>query len=149
MRSTNSVVYFVITNLEHDLIADTNADGFDGSYLGEWGCWIDHSVTRIIQTGVEHSRVPSARPSTKTGEYKESVTVSIANFVGESSEATGSLRKLHALVSAAFSQSASEYRLQLSILLHGARGTGKMTAVTNVAEQLGLHVLEVRVYHDQ
>lgn len=149
MHSTNSVVYFVITNLEHDLIADTNADGFDGSYLGEWGCWIDHSVTRIIQTGIEHSRVPNAKSSTKTGELKEAVIASMADSVGESPGATGSLGKLHSLVSAAFSQSASEYRLQLSILLHGARGTGKMTTVTNVAEQLGLHILEVRVYHNQ
>lgn len=29
-----------------------------GSTVGELGCWVDPSVTRLIQTGLEHSRVP-------------------------------------------------------------------------------------------
>lgn len=70
------------------------------------------------------------------------LTVTLSDFVDE---LPTMLSKLHALVSAAFSLSAAEYRLQLSILLHGARGTGKMTAVTNVAQRLGVHILEVRV----
>ncbi len=37
-----------------------------------------------------------------------------------------------------------DYNLQLSILLKGARGVGKFTAVSLVSRHLGLHILEVR-----
>jgi len=33
-------------------------DVYTGSTMGELGCWIDTSVTRMIQTGVEHTRIP-------------------------------------------------------------------------------------------
>ena len=58
MDSPNETVYFKITNVEHDTLADDALDGFPGAGSGEWGCWVDHSITRIVQTGVEQSRVP-------------------------------------------------------------------------------------------
>lgn len=60
LDSPNEAVYFKITNVEHDTLVDDALDGFSGSNLGEWGCWVDHSITRIVQTGVEPSRVPNA-----------------------------------------------------------------------------------------
>ncbi len=56
-----------MTNLEHDVVhTDTDATNGDdvlvGCIMGEYGCWVDTSVTRMIQAGVEHSRVPDARP---------------------------------------------------------------------------------------
>ena len=58
MDAPNEFVYFKITNIEHDILPDVSMDAFCGSQLGEWGCWVDHSQTRIIQTGVEQSRIP-------------------------------------------------------------------------------------------
>ena len=52
-------------------------------------------------------------------------------------------QKLVSLVSAALTPNAVEYKLQLSVLLKGARGAGKMTTIRTVARQLGMHVLEV------
>ena len=52
----------MITNVDHALI---RSDGYwspqgmcTGCTIGEFGCWIDSAVTRMIQTGIEHSRIP-------------------------------------------------------------------------------------------
>ena len=51
--------------------------------------------------------------------------------------------KLLALTSAAFSQRAAEYNLQLSFLLKGGRGIGKFTVISWVSQRLGLNLQEV------
>lgn len=66
--SANEVVYFMVTNIEHDVVAANtdmaNADDiFVRCIMGEYGCWVDTSVTRMAQVGVEHSRVPDAGSS--------------------------------------------------------------------------------------
>lgn len=66
----NEIVYFLITNVEHSVIAHavafTEQDLYTGSTVGELGCWVDSSVTRMVQTGLEHARVPDV------GSYFES-----------------------------------------------------------------------------
>jgi peroxin-6 len=56
------VVFFKITNIEHDVldIAQTTSgpDAYFAATMGELGCWIDPKVTQMMQTGLEHSRVP-------------------------------------------------------------------------------------------
>jgi peroxin-6 len=51
--------------------------------------------------------------------------------------------KLMALTSAALSQRAAEYNLQLSFLLKGGRGIGKFTVIAWVSQRLGLSLQEV------
>lgn len=53
--------------------------------------------------------------------------------------------KLLALISAALSQRAAEYNLQLSFLLKGGRGIGKFTVIAWVSQRLGLNLQEVCV----
>ena len=53
--------------------------------------------------------------------------------------------KLLALASAALSQRAAEYSLQLSFLLKGGRGIGKFTVISWVSQRLGLNLQEVCV----
>ena len=51
----------MVTNVEHDVVATetpTTDDILSGSIMGEYGCWVDSTVTRIVQTGVEHSLIP-------------------------------------------------------------------------------------------
>ena len=36
---------------------------------GELGCWIDPPVTRLIQTGVEHCRIPDVGTYFRPGKY--------------------------------------------------------------------------------
>ena len=47
------------------------------------------------------------------------------------------------LVSASLIPSASDLDLSLTVLLKGARGIGKQTTARWVAQQLGIHILEV------
>ncbi|KAI0086687.1 AAA-domain-containing protein [Irpex rosettiformis] len=136
--SANEVIYFMVTNLEHDVVtADTDTcnidDVFVGCIMGEYGCWVDTSVTRMAQVGVEHSRVPDARSGLSLTKSSNPLLAS-------------GYTKLLALASAALARNAVDLGLQVSVILKGARGTGKMTAVTHVARELGLHVLEVNCY---
>lgn len=60
----NEVVFFKVTNIEYDLMAKPDSfqpDFYRSSTLGELGCWVDSSITRIIQAGLENSRVPDSR----------------------------------------------------------------------------------------
>lgn len=52
--------------------------------------------------------------------------------------------KLYDLTAAVLRPGVINYDLNLTILLKGARGIGKFTAISNVAQDLGIHMLEVR-----
>lgn len=60
---SDSVEYFVVTSI------DSNASGIRHDrtagdvYDGEMGCWVDPSITRMMQTGVEHVRTPQHLPT--------------------------------------------------------------------------------------
>ncbi len=138
----------MITNVEcGGLPLDGHGGFYAGITAGEWGCWVDSAVTRIIQVGVEHSRVPDLTGyfgigeigSAHSGDGSLSFTLDSTSSVDLNKPS----QKLLTLTSAALTHGASEYHLQLSVILQGTRGVGKMTAAINVARQLGLHVLEV------
>lgn len=61
-ENVNEIVYFTVTNVEHSVPSRlgeaSSLDMYVGATVGELGCWIDTSVTRMVQTGIEHSRVP-------------------------------------------------------------------------------------------
>lgn len=57
----NGLVFFKVTSIEYDAVLRSSPglqDVYTGLTLGELGCWIDTSVTRMTQTGVEHTRIP-------------------------------------------------------------------------------------------
>ena len=57
----NGLVFFKVTSIEYDTVLKSGPplqDVYMGSTLGELGCWIDTSVTRMIQAGIEHTRIP-------------------------------------------------------------------------------------------
>lgn len=57
----NGLVFFKVTSIEYDVVSKSSPplqDLYMGSALGELGCWIDTSITRMTQAGVEHTRVP-------------------------------------------------------------------------------------------
>lgn len=59
---TNAVVYFMVTNLEYDVVktdvSQTFMDAYISATMGEFGCWVDSEITKVVQAGVEHSFVP-------------------------------------------------------------------------------------------
>ncbi|KDR81364.1 hypothetical protein GALMADRAFT_239217 [Galerina marginata CBS 339.88] len=147
----NDVVFFKVTNIEYDVMPRSNPssqDIYNGSTLGELGCWVDTSITRMIQTGLEHSRVPSIRsylnidPAGRNT-FSKLAAEEFPNLMGAGSP----FSKILALASAGLSQRAVDYDLQLSFLLKGARGVGKFTVASWVAESLGLHLFEVNCYN--
>ncbi|KAJ7746664.1 P-loop containing nucleoside triphosphate hydrolase protein [Mycena metata] len=125
----DEVVFFVITNIEHDVMSGTeqisNHDSYLDSTLGELGCWIDPSITRLIQTGGEHCRIPDVGTYFHPGDH---------------------YGKLISLCSATLLRDAVDYNLHLSVLLKGARGTGKFTTACWVAQRIGMHILEINCY---
>ena len=55
----DAVAFFQIVNLEYDVVAGIEGSGhLAAASMGELGCWIDTTVTRMMQAGVEHSFVP-------------------------------------------------------------------------------------------
>lgn len=51
--------------------------------------------------------------------------------------------QLRSVLSATFADFAVDYDLDLSVLLQGARGTGKSTVASWAAQRLGFNILEV------
>lgn len=161
----NEVVYFTVTNVEHDVMTNgmvsSAQDIYVGSTMGELGCWVDSSATRIIQTGVEHSRIPDVATYLQLGKQLYFLLsgeltvvtdggVSKAMFTNLQEQNSGHLlgenssyQKILSLSSAGLVQHAVDYDLNLSLLLKGARGTGKFTTISWVTQRLGIHLLEV------
>ncbi|CDO74862.1 hypothetical protein BN946_scf185004.g12 [Trametes cinnabarina] len=139
----NELVYFLVTNIEHSVPSGigevASPDMYVGATLGELGCWVDPSATRMVQTGIEHSRVPDMV------QY-----LGITDKVPPPADAIPDPKtpygRLLALSSAALNRRAVDYHLQLSILLQGPRGVGKAATALWVAQRLGIHVLEVDCY---
>lgn len=73
----NEVVFFKVTNIEYDVVARSSPSICNGSMLGELGCWVDTSVTRMIQTGLEHSRVPGVKSYFNLGKLCKSKRIKL------------------------------------------------------------------------
>ncbi|KAF8876037.1 AAA-domain-containing protein [Gymnopilus junonius] len=138
----NEVVFFKVTNVEYDVVARSNQSISNGSMLGELGCWVDTSVTRMIQTGLEHSRVPGIN-STAINAYSNLAMYDNPYLLRPHSP----FSRIYAMASASLSQRAVDYDLHLSFLLTGGRGIGKFTVASWIAESLGLHLFELDCYN--
>lgn len=66
---SNEIVFFCVTNIEYTVVKHAYHDVCNGSTVGELGYWVDSSITRIVQSGVEHSWIPSVGTYFETGEY--------------------------------------------------------------------------------
>ncbi|KIJ27843.1 hypothetical protein M422DRAFT_235875 [Sphaerobolus stellatus SS14] len=141
-----AVVFFKITNLEYDIV-DTVQDGaaldhYTAATMGELGCWVDTQVTKMVQTGVENSWVPDV--ISYLGLATDAPQAQPYDF--SDSDPTRPITKLRDLAEAAMQPSAVEYGLQLSVLLRGSRGIGKLTNAAWVARSLGVHLYEISCF---
>ncbi|KAJ7771890.1 AAA-domain-containing protein [Mycena metata] len=148
----DEVVFFVITNIEHDVMSGTeqisNRDSYLDSTLGELGCWIDPSITRLIQTGGEHCRIPDVGTYFHPDRNSPRALLGILDGFPDSAllRPSSPYGKLISLCSATLLRDAVDYNLHLSVLLKGARGTGKFTTACWVAQRIGMHILEINCY---
>ncbi|KAJ7081533.1 P-loop containing nucleoside triphosphate hydrolase protein [Mycena crocata] len=150
-QRNDQVIFFLITNIEHDVVSGTaqisNHDSYLDSTMGELGCWIDPAVTRLIQTGVEHCRVPDVGTYFHPDRNSPRALFAIMNGFGSHLLRPSSpYGKLVSLCSATLLKDAVNYHLHLSVLLKGARGTGKFTTACWVAQRIGMHLLEINCY---
>ncbi|KAI0315544.1 P-loop containing nucleoside triphosphate hydrolase protein [Amylostereum chailletii] len=143
--ASDSLVYFVVTDIDcrsPNGSAVLSLPNFSvGLAMGELGCWIDSTETRMIQTGVEHARIPNVARFLGLTTFTEGLEME--NEVRNNGPA---FAQIHGLVSAALVRHALSYDIPISILLKGARGIGKSTAATQIAGLLGLHLFEINCY---
>lgn len=128
-----TVAYFKVTSLQEEL-GDT--DKVHPAYYGH-GRKIVPSQTKMVQTGVEHSRTPIGSIS----RY-----YALANRLPLYRTETPAFKQLHELVSSSLHPLGREFKLSCNALIQGPRGGGKSTLVREVAEELGVHVYEFSAY---
>ncbi|KAH7103789.1 AAA-domain-containing protein [Auriculariales sp. MPI-PUGE-AT-0066] len=144
----SDIVFFKITNLEYstvDLSASTLPDTPDDIYtaatMGELGVWVDSDVTKMMQAGIERSRVPDC--STYLGLEPIPVVQDHSAVLQPWSQ---NQKKVRDVVGACLRANAWEYSLHLSALVRGPRGSGKTSLIRRVARQIGLSIYEINCY---
>ncbi|KAJ7632326.1 AAA-domain-containing protein [Roridomyces roridus] len=151
-RRADQIVWFLITNVEHDVMPraapTSNRDAYTDSTMGELGCWIDSAITRLIQTGAEHCRIPDLGTYLRPDRKAPSSLLATLSGLNHPNllDSSSPYGRLIALCSATLLRDAVDYRLHLSVLLKGARGTGKFTTACWVAQRMGMHLLEINCY---
>ncbi|EAU88281.2 TER94-PB [Coprinopsis cinerea okayama7 len=148
----HTLVYFMITNVEYDIL-DTSSpshpspqDLYLGGQMGELGCWVDPSVTRIMQTGIEHSRIPDPGSYYDLERKMSSGILKILEERDSSLLAPSSpFGKLLAMATASMTKWSLDCHLDLTFLIKGQRGVGKYTTISWVAQKLGIHIMEARM----
>ncbi|KDQ59383.1 hypothetical protein JAAARDRAFT_153154 [Jaapia argillacea MUCL 33604] len=147
----NEMVCFRVTNVESDegdIRASTDCSNLHSGFIdGEYGCWSDSSLTRMVQSGVEYSLVPDA--ARYLGLERTLPISSIAQKLLASNALADETpsSKLFAITAAALMPKASTFDIHLSVLLKGVAGVGKFTAARLIGQHLGLHILEINCYH--
>ncbi|CCG83172.1 Peroxisome assembly factor-2 [Taphrina deformans PYCC 5710] len=123
----DTFAWFKVTNVETDE---------EESFLGD--VEVDSNSTRMVQSGTQKARIP---PTSQWCPYYGLPQPMVFPDV-----AGTNYSKLHQLISSTFSKSARKSHACATILLHGARGSGKTSIVSGVASALGMHLLEVNCY---
>ncbi|KAJ8699681.1 peroxisomal assembly protein [Pleurotus ostreatus] len=145
----NEIVFFMITHIEHPAVTN-GIDSHDVAYesaAGELGFWIDPTITRIVQTGLEHTRIPDIGLSTLGDQGPRSLLATISKQHSALLSVGSPFDQLRSILSATFADFAVDYDLDLSVLLQGARGTGKSTVASWAAQRLGFNILEINCYN--
>ncbi|KAG0003724.1 peroxisomal assembly protein [Entomortierella chlamydospora] len=120
-----TTIYFKLTHLE------------DSSKPNKHTQLVDPSVTKMIQSGLEHSRVPP-----KLKRFGRSPAIPAL----DDPSAPEAFSQLYQLVSSGLHPFSSKLGLNCTVLLHGARGIGKKTVVDWVADLAGIHLMEVNCF---
>ncbi|KAJ6611778.1 P-loop containing nucleoside triphosphate hydrolase protein [Mycena sp. CBHHK59/15] len=139
---TDQVVFFLITNIEHDVMSNTGQISTHDPYVDS------AMVTRLLQTGVEHCRIPDAEIYFSPDSSSPRALLAALNGLSAPNllQPLSPYGKLMSLCSATLLRDAVDYNLHLSVLLKGARGTGKFTTASWVAQRIGMHLLEINCY---
>ncbi|KAI9491641.1 P-loop containing nucleoside triphosphate hydrolase protein [Zychaea mexicana] len=133
-RKPTTMAYFKVTSLEEEQGA--TQEGVHPSFYGS-GRRIVPSRTKMVQTGIEHSRVPIGSMS----HYYDFVTKLPLHR-----SKTAAYAQMRELVSSSLHPLGRDFQLSCNALVHGPRGGGKATLIREIAEDLGVHLFEFSVY---
>ncbi|EIW85301.1 AAA-domain-containing protein [Coniophora puteana RWD-64-598 SS2] len=124
----NDLVFFIVREVTVEPRSSRSAQNHDSDY----GYWIDPAVTRISEVGAEERRIPDVLDYLGTGHLASEVNTIYCQILqfANASTAGGS----------------TDFGLDFSILLKGARGIGKFSIVAKVAQHLGLHLFEINCF---
>lgn len=98
---------------------------------------VDSSNTRMVQQGVEKARVPA---------FEDWARYCGLDVPVATDTSVGFAKDLYDLIASTFSDLARSGRASATVVLHGARGSGKKTLASSVAARLGMHLLDVNCY---
>ncbi|CAG8526342.1 555_t:CDS:10 [Acaulospora morrowiae] len=130
----NLIVYFKISMMK----LKNNKNCFIYGY----GRRVDPNNTRLVQTGMEHAKVPALK-------HYFNINTETPSFFHIDSTLTSPetpYSRLLNLISSCLHPNASSLNLTCTVLLHGPRGCGKKTIAKWVAERVGVHVYEVNCF---
>ncbi|RHZ72519.1 hypothetical protein Glove_242g90 [Diversispora epigaea] len=130
----NIVVYFKVSKM--------NLKNKKKCMIYGYGRQVDSKKTRLMQTGLEHSKVPVLKLYFNI--VTETPSFSHINPILTAPETP--FTKLFELISSCLHPNATALNLSCTVLLHGSRGCGKKTIVEWVAERVGVHVYEVNCF---
>ncbi|KAL1924063.1 uncharacterized protein VTP21DRAFT_7098 [Calcarisporiella thermophila] len=128
-----TIVYYKITSVESDYNEHHSKLGY--------GRKVDPNHTKMVQTGMEHSRVPIGFSRM----YGAGCGLPSSSQL-QSSSTPSAYVALYDLISSCLHPMSIDLELTCTVLLHGPRGSGKRTIVEWIVEQLGVHVYEVNCY---
>ncbi|WOO79254.1 Peroxisomal biogenesis factor 6 [Vanrija pseudolonga] len=135
-----ALAYFVVTSLTFEPLVpledDFSSSSASKARAGELGCWVDADVggdTSMVLGGLERERVCH-----RGGDLLwNGLAAPPAPY------STAAVSTMRDLVRSAFSNNALARLFPLSVLVKGARGSGKRSFVRAVADELGLSVIDV------
>lgn len=153
----SGVVHFCITSLTSELSDpskpaespnddDTAAALVVAASSANLGAVVDASLTKMIQTGVAHSRVIDSTAWLGVISSATSPPLPLDAGATPLTRPSSAFGTLCQLIQATLMPRAASYGLHLSVLLKGARGSGKKTAIRWSAARTGVHLVEVNCF---
>ncbi|WVW86025.1 hypothetical protein I302_108063 [Kwoniella bestiolae CBS 10118] len=134
-----AVVYFTITSLSYDPLVPPEEDFrstlSSKARAGELGCWFDEG-TKMVLTGVEKERIGGRQGD----QIWHGIDPAPPPF------SLGATTKLRDLLQTPFVHPSLSSLIQLSVLVKGARGSGKRSLIRSVADELGYNIINVECY---
>jgi peroxin-6 len=155
--SPTALVYFIVTALSYEpLLAledDFRSSVSSKARAGEMGCWVDvQGGTRMVLAGVERTRLGHRGDDIR----RHGMSESLASAAGRPEliqpdlvpkpYSTGPATKLRDLLLSTLSPTSKTWAVHLSVLIKGARGSGKLPLVRHLADQIGFNVVHLEGY---
>nr|ASF90227.1 hypothetical protein SPAR01853 [Bartheletia paradoxa] len=138
----HSAVFFKITQLGLPTSTRDQRSSSSAITNGDLGFLIDTRETKMMQTGLERSRVPDL--TSWLGLVSD--TPVLPSAYSPLTAPSSPYARVLSLSHASLRPDARDYELHLSVIFKGARGAGKRTVARWVASSVGLGVVEVNCF---